>query len=132
MTAREHRYHRYKKALRWAGKMTGSDWDRLSEQTFRDMLLHNECMVHVDGEGNQERIEPYTKEYWDIKDRLQWSEESIKKHGLPVSSTKVEMLTIPEIVERYGLTDEDKEWMTQQVGIPKDKQGRQDGTGETK
>jgi hypothetical protein len=38
-------------------------------QTYNDMLIYGECMVHIDENGKESRIEPYSEEYYTVKEK---------------------------------------------------------------
>lgn len=76
MKSRENRYHRYKKAMKWAAKQTLDNWDEIVQQSFRDMLVDNTTMWHIG--DTVERIEPYSEEYWDKLDRYMKSKNKTR------------------------------------------------------
>lgn len=76
--------------------------DKLSKQIFIDELVYGTTMVHVD-DTETRRIVPYSTEYWNIKDKIEYNKR-VEKYGYPPpSSTQVTMMTIDEIKEKYDI-----------------------------
>lgn len=41
----------------------------VEKQTFNDMLVYGECMIHIDENGKEKRIKPYSEEYYTVKEK---------------------------------------------------------------
>jgi len=94
---------RAEKYLQWAKKQ----YNEVNEQLFRDLLYTDTCMVHVNDIGDMKVIDPYSPEYWNIKDKIEWNKHMEKYGYPPASSTYTTMMTMDEIKEKYGTEKRD-------------------------
>ena len=105
---------RARKYLLWVriSKMRESiqqNWEKLlskeiEKQMFTDELVYGTTMIHVDNTETR-RIVPYSTEYWNIKDKIEYNKH-VEKYGYPPpSSTQVTIMTIDEIKEKYDISN---------------------------
>lgn len=99
-----------KVAVRWANR-TVNQMKAINNNyysLFADEVVWGTSMVHIDEAGQYRRIQPYSNEYWDYRAKM----DKMKLDNGEVSNPyhwPTEMLTIDELVDRYGynLTEEE-------------------------
>lgn len=58
---------------KWAeqefAKIHTPEHQELMKQSLSDDIMYGESMIHIDSEGKERRIVPYSEEWWEIKDK---------------------------------------------------------------